>query len=207
MKTIYGILRPLRGVVYIDGKKLSILERREVARYIGYLPQESESAGLKVIDIVLFGRIPYARFSPGKKDYEKAVNALRLVGMEEYANRDFSDLSGGEKQKVLLARIFCQEAEYLLLDEPTSHLDIKSQFEVMKIIRELVKSGRGALVAMHDINLAAMFSDRVVMVKNGKILVQGETAEVLTPENIEAVYGIKAEVIRHNGSIIVVPKM
>ena len=207
MKSIYGILRPTGGVVYIDGRELPSLERRDIAKHLGYLPQESESAGLSVLDVVLFGRLPYSHFSPGRDDYERAVRALKLVGMEEYARRNFSELSGGEKQKVLLARIFCQETEYLLLDEPTSHLDIKSQVEIMEIVRKLVDSGKGALVAMHDVNLAAMFSDRVVMLKDGKVVVDGKTQEVLTPENIEAVYGIGVEVVRHNGSIVVVPKL
>ncbi len=207
MKTIYGILKPVEGVVYVDGTSLSELERKDVAKVLGYLPQESESAGLRVVDVVLFGRIPYTRFSPGKADYKKAIDALRMVGMEHYANRNFSELSGGEKQKVLLARIFCQEADYLLLDEPTSHLDIRSQVEVMRIVRGLVDSGKGALVAMHDVNLAAMFSDRIVMVRDGQIAVQGRTDDVITPENIEAVYGIRAEVVRYNGSIVVVPKV
>ena len=207
MKTIYGILKPVEGVVYVDGTSLSELERKDVAKVLGYLPQESESAGLRVVDVVLFGRIPYTRFSPGKADYKKAIDALRMVGMVDYANRNFSELSGGEKQKVLLARIFCQEADYLLLDEPTSHLDIRSQVEVMRIVRGLVDSGKGALVAMHDVNLAAMFSDRIVMVRDGQIAVQGRTDDVITPENIEAVYGIRAEVVRYNGSIVVVPKV
>ncbi|AKG91554.1 ABC-type cobalamin/Fe3+-siderophores transport system component [Geoglobus ahangari] len=207
MKAIYGILRPVRGAIYVDGRAVHSMDRKEVARHLGYLPQESESASLRVIDVVLFGRIPHVQFSPSSKDYEKAIHALRMVGMEGYAQRNFSELSGGEKQKVLLARIFCQETDYLLLDEPTSHLDIRSQVEVMRVVRKLVDSGKGALVAMHDVNLAAMFADRVVMVKNGRIVVQGGVREVITPENIMEVYGIDVEVVRYNGSVVVVPKV
>jgi len=207
LRTIFGILKPHCGVVYIDGKEIHELERREIAKILGYLPQEVEGANLRVLDIVLLGRVPHTGIMPTKRDIEVSLKALKLVGMEEYRERLFSELSGGEKQKVMLARIFSQEVEFLLLDEPTSHLDIKSQIDVMKIVKMLVASGKGALVALHDINLAAMFADRILMVKNGKIKYSGRVKEVLTPENIKEIYGIDVEVLNHDGSIFIIPKI
>ncbi len=207
LKTIFGLLKPYCGAVYIDSKKINELDRRSLAKILGYLPQEMASANLRVIDVILFGRIPHAGLIPTKRDKEIALKALNLLGLKGYENRKFNELSGGEKQKVMLARIFCQEADFLLLDEPTSHLDIKSQIDVMKNVRKIVMSGKGALVALHDINLAAMFADRILMVKNGMIKYSGKTKDVLMPETIKDIYGIDVEVLRHNGNLVVIPKV
>ena len=207
MKTIFGILKPYHGAIYIDGKTIHNLERRDIAKLLGYLSQEIASANLRVLDIVLLGRVPHAGIMPTKRDVEVSLKALKLVGMDGYEDRLFSELSGGEKQKVMLARIFSQEVEFLLLDEPTSHLDIKSQIDVMRLVKTLVMNGKGALVALHDINLAAMFADRILMVKNGKIKYSGRVEEVLTPENIKDIYGIDVDVIKHNGNIFIIPKI
>ena len=207
LKTIFGILKPYHGVIYIDGKSIHDLERRDIAKLLGYLSQEMASANLRVLDIVLLGRVPHAGIMPTKRDIEVSLRALKLVGMDGYGERLFSELSGGEKQKVMLARIFSQEVEFLLLDEPTSHLDIKSQIDVMKLVKMLVMNGKGALVALHDINLAAMFADRILMVKNGKIKYSGRVEEVLTPKNIKDIYGIDVDVIKYNGSIFIIPKI
>ncbi len=206
LKTIFGILKPHHGVVYIDRKTINDFERRDIAKLLGYLSQEITSANLKVLDIVLLGRVPHAGVMPTKRDVEVSLKALKLVGMDGYEERLFSELSGGEKQKVMLARIFSQEVEFLLLDEPTSHLDIKSQIDIMRLVKMLVMNGKGALVALHDINLAAMFADRILMIKNGRIRYSGR-AEVLTPENIKDIYGIDADVIKYNGNILVIPKI
>ena len=207
LKTIFGLLKPYRGVVYVDGKVVHELARRDVAKFLGYLPQEIASANLKVLDIVLFGRIPHAGLLPAKSDKDAAIKALKLMGLEGYEDRNFNELSGGEKQKVMLARIFCQEADFLLLDEPTAHLDIKSQIDVMKMVKSIVAEEKGALVALHDINLAAMFADRILMVKKGRVKYSGKTKDVLTPENIKDIYGIDVDVLRYNGNFVVVPRV
>uniref|UniRef100_A0A7C3YDG0 ABC transporter ATP-binding protein n=2 Tax=Geoglobus ahangari TaxID=113653 RepID=A0A7C3YDG0_9EURY len=116
LKTIFGILKPHHGVVYIDRKTINDFERRDIAKLLGYLSQEITSANLKVLDIVLLGRVPHAGVMPTKRDVEVSLKALKLVGMDGYEERLFSELSGGEKQKVMLARIFSQEVEFLLLD-------------------------------------------------------------------------------------------
>ena len=205
LRTIFGILKPLKGVIYLNGGELNSMSVEDTAKIMGYLPQEHSETNLNVIDVVLLGRTPYISVNPRKDDYRVAEEALKLVGMEEFAERKFSELSGGEKQKAMLARIFCQETDFMLLDEPTAHLDIKSQIEVLEIIKRIVRKGKAALVAMHDINLALNFSDRVLMVRKGKIIHAGKPYEVINPETIQDVFGVRAEILKENGRIFVVP--
>jgi iron complex transport system ATP-binding protein len=219
LRTLYGILKPVGGAVYIDfercknasseGRKPINIHKMsidEVAKVMGYLPQEYEDSNLTVFDVVLLGRTPYLSFRPSQRDIEMAKKALKITGMDKFQNKPFSRLSGGEKQKVMLSRIFCQQSEVLLLDEPTSHLDIKSQIEVMKVIERMCKAGKTAIVSLHDVNLATMFCDRVIMMKSGKIVYAGKTESVITSESIKDVFGINAEIIRRNGRIFVLPE-
>ncbi len=205
LRTIFGILKPSRGAVYLNGSEINRMGIENSARVMGYLPQEHSETNLSVLDVTLLGRTPYININPGKSDYEMARNALKLVGMEKFSNRKFSELSGGERQKVMLARIFCQETDFMLLDEPTAHLDIRSQIEILEIIRRMVESGKAAIVAMHDINLALSFSDRVLMVKNGKIIHAGKPDDIIRPETILNVFGVRAEIVKENGRLVVVP--
>ncbi len=205
LRTIFGILKPIKGAIYLNGGKLNAASVEEIAKIMGYLPQEHSETNLRVIDVVLLGRTPYISVNPGKEDYRVAEEALKLVGMEDFATRKFSELSGGERQKVILARIFCQETDFMLLDEPTSHLDIKSQIEVLEIIRRITEKGKTALVAMHDINLALNFSDRVLMVRDGKIVHTGKPEDVINTETIKDVFGVRVEILKENGRILVVP--
>jgi len=197
LRTIFGMIKPLKGVVFFDGKE----------QEMGYLPQEGAETNLKVIEVVLLGRTPYlGRIKvPKEGDYEIAMKAIREVGIDDLVDRKFSELSGGEKQKVLLARLFAQEPKILLLDEPTAHLDISSQLEIMGILRELSRD-RIAIVAMHDINLALSFANRIFMIKGGKVLYAGSPREVITEESIREIFGIEVSVRKH-GQIYVIPKI
>ena len=206
LRTLFGLLRPVKGTVYLDGKAVHSMHIQDVAKILGYLPQENSETSLKVMDVVLLGRTPYIGLSPSNEDLNIAKEALELVGLREFEDRHFSELSGGEKQKVMLARIFCQQTDLLLLDEPTSHLDIKSQVEVMNIVRGMVDNGKAAIVAMHDINLATHFCNRILMVKNGSIAYAGKASEVINPGNIRDVFGVEVDVVRYNGRALVVPK-
>ncbi len=209
LRTIFGILSPETGVIYLDGKKISEMPVNEIAREMGYLPQETSEPDLKVIDVVLLGRTPYMEGLklPDDSDIELARNALKKVGLEGFENRAFTSLSGGEKQKVFLARVFAQDARILLLDEPTSHLDISSQIDIMEIIRESVEDGRSALIAIHDINLSASFCNRIMMIKNGKVIYAGTPEDVITSENIRDVFRAEVDVKKHGGRIFLVPKI
>ncbi len=206
LRTIFGILKPVKGVVFFDGKRIEKIE--EISKNVAYLPQESSDTNLTVLDVVLLGRTPHlSGFKlPKSYDLEISKKALEEVGMIEFAERKFSELSGGEKQKVLLARVFAQQPKLMLLDEPTAHLDISAQIEIMEIVRRKVNSGCSALVAMHDINLASMFSDKIIMVKNGKVVYVGEAGEVLTEESIREVYGADVRIKKVGRSVYVIPK-
>ena len=209
LKTIFGILKPEIGAVYLDGRKLADMSVEAIAKEIGYLPQETSEANLRVIDIVLLGRTPHmdGLKLPDESDRRIAKKALRMVGLDGFEDRSFTSLSGGEKQKVLLARVFAQNARILLLDEPTSHLDISGQIEIMEIVKKSVEGGRSALIAIHDINLAASFCNKILMIKNGMVVYAGTPEEVITPENIRDVFNADVDVKKHAGRIYLVPKV
>jgi len=206
LRTIFGILKPIKGVVLYDGKALNSIS--EASKVFGYLPQENPEIGLKVLDVVLLGRTPYLSGikRAKKKDIEIALKALEDVGLKGFENRKFNELSGGEKQKVMIARVFAQEPKVMLLDEPTAHLDISAQIEILEIVRRKVRDGCSALIAMHDINLASSFSDKILMIKNGKIVYAGTPDEVISEETIRDVYDAEVIVKRHGSRVYVIPK-
>jgi len=207
LKTIFGMLKPLRGVVLLDGKNIGSAE--EAAKRLGYLPQDTPLTNLKVIDVVMLGRTPYLSGlkRPKNEDYRIAMDALKEVGMEGMAERIFSELSGGERQKVMLARVFAQQPEVMLLDEPTAHLDIAAQIEIMEIIRKKVEQGRAAIVAIHDINLASSFATRILMIKDGKVAYAGRAEDVINEESIRNVFGADVVVRRYGRGVYIAPKL
>jgi iron complex transport system ATP-binding protein len=203
LRTIYGILRTEKGAVYLDEMRLQEMKIEEIARYIGYLPQERAETNLKVLDVVLLGRTTYNR-KPSESDVKIALQSIRDVGLTGFENRLFSQLSGGEKQKVLIARIFSQKSDILLLDEPTAHLDISSQIEIMEILREKTREGSSSLIAIHDINLASTFCDKILMVKDGRIAFAGGL-DIITEKNIREVFQADVSVRKQSGRPFVVP--
>jgi len=207
LKCIDRILKPRKGTILIDGNDIEDFSQIEIAKMIGYVPQSVKQLfPATVFEVVLMGRRPYLGWRCGRKDLEKVFDILKLMEIEEIALRDFNELSGGQQQKVLIARALAQEPEVLLLDEPTANLDIRHQIEVMKMIRSIVKEkGITAIIAIHDLNLASRYADRIVMMRDGKIFAVGSPDKVLTPANIEEVYGVRVEVIKLDGIICVVP--
>jgi len=208
LRCIVRILNPERGCIFIDEKQISKMKREQLARKIGYVPQsESSSFPVTVFDTVLMGRKPYLSWNPTFKDFRIVSEVLHLLGLEEFALRDLNELSGGEKQKVLIARTIAQGPEIMLLDEPTSSLDLKHQLEVLEVVRSLAKEkGISVIMAMHDLNLASRYSDKLVMLKNGKIFSIGTPEKVVTSENIKSVYGVEATVYNHLQTPYVVPE-
>jgi iron complex transport system ATP-binding protein len=202
LKCINKILKPQQGTIAIDAKELKKMSRLEIAKHIGYVPQSSVApSALTVFEVVLMGRRPHIGWQSSEKDIEKAWQVLAMLNIENIAMRDFNELSGGEQQRVLIARSLAQEAKVLLLDEPTSNLDIKNQLEVMDLTRVLVEKEKiAAIVAIHDLNLAARYCDKIVMMKDGKIFASGDACSVLTPECIRTVYGVEV-VINHTNNI------
>lgn len=208
LKCIDGILRPKRGIILINGRDLREMKRLEIARIISYVPQ-NESMALsfpRVLEVVLAGRRPYITWYPSERDVEKAWESLSILGIEDLAMRNINELSGGEKQKVLLARALAQEAEVLLLDEPTSNLDLKYQIEVMKLVRDLTRSKEfSTMIAMHDLNLISTYCDRVLLMKEGVLLSIGEPSSVLTRENIKETYGVEVLLDKSFGRPFIIP--
>ncbi len=201
LKCIAGILKP-RGAVLVEGLNLS---GKDLAKRLAYVPQRSDVAFLTVFDIILLGRKPHMGFRPGKEDYEVVREVITLMDLDELAFRRVDELSGGEVQKVMIARALAQKPRILLLDEPTNNLDVRNQIEIMRLIRKIAKeSGISVVSTMHDLNLASLYADRILMLKDGEIFAEGGL-EVLTKENIRAVYGIDVEVVRFNGKAVILP--
>ena len=197
LRCINRILKPRRGVIMVNGKSIEEMSRREIAKKMGYVPQSTHQVFPNtVFDVILMGRRPHFAWKCNEKDIEKVLETLKMLGIEHLAMRDITELSGGQQQKVFIARALAQEPEILLLDEPTSNLDIKHQLEVMNIIKSITNErGITAIMAIHDLNLASRYADRVIMMHKGKIFAVGSPEEVLTPENIREVYGVEAEVL------------
>lgn len=194
LRCIDRTLKPKKGTILVDGKNTNEMKLQGLAKLLGYVPQRAVSTfPCSVFDVVLIGRSPYMGWSSGKRDKEVVFRVLKLMGLEKIALRMFDEISGGELQKVLIAKALAQEPEILLLDEPTSNLDLRHQLEVLEIIGDIVKKEKiSVLMAMHDLNLASRFSDKIIFLKKGKIYNAGEPGAVITPGSIREVYGVEA---------------
>lgn len=199
LKNIYRTLKPSSGTVFLDGNCISEYSNKAFARKIAVMGQENHiEFDMDVLDMVLLGRYAHTKLfsSISQKDREIALEALQEVGMLPYAERNFLSLSGGEKQRVIIARALAQQAEVLILDEPTNHLDICYQFQILDVLKK--QKNRTILAALHDMNLAAMYCDRILMMHQGKIVCLGTPEEVLTKENIKQYFGVNAQIDVHN---------
>lgn len=205
LKCINRILRPTSGTVFIGKESVSRLSQNHLAQQFGYVEQQRLGSRATVFNIVLLGRKPYIRWDITQTDIDIASQALETLGMTDYALRHLDELSGGEVQKVVIARALAQEPKILLMDEPTSSLDLKNQLEVANLIRRISHDrGIAAVVAMHDLNLALRLADRFILLKNKKIFAAGGP-EVMTPDHIESVYSVPVTITDYNGSRVVIP--
>ena len=207
LRCIDRILKPQRGSILLDEREIKEMSRMELARKMGYIPQSSAQVfPATVFDTVLMGRRPHIGWRSNEKDMKKVLETLQMLNIKSFAMRDINELSGGQQQKVFIARALTQEPDVLLLDEPTSNLDIKHQLEVMDIIKNIVREkGIAAIMAIHDLNLASRYADRIVMMNGGEVFDAGDAAAVLTPENIKHVYDVEVEVPNHGGRPYIVP--
>ncbi|WP_031068855.1 ABC transporter ATP-binding protein [Streptomyces sp. NRRL WC-3742] len=198
LRCVYRVLRPAGGSVRLDGEDLHALTPRESARRVAALTQEhSAEFDFTVAEVVAMGRLPHRRglSGPGAADEaERCAWAIRRVGVEHLAERGFLNLSGGEKQRTLIARALVQEPRLLVLDEPTNHLDVAHQLEVLALARE---AGPTVLTALHDLNLAAAHCDLLYVLRAGRIVASGPPEEVLRPELLAEVFGVRATPVRH----------
>jgi len=206
MKCINRILKFKEGMIFVEDRDIKKMKDIEIARKIGYVPQSSETGFVTVFDAVLLGRKPYIKWDISKKDIELTEKILKIMNLEDYALRYINELSGGELQKVVIARALVQEPQILLLDEPTSDLDLKNQLEVMRIIREVSDTHNiASIVVMHDINLALRYSDKFIILKEGQVFITGGK-DIITPEIIKETYGVDVHVEKFEGIPMVIPK-
>ncbi|GAB6903023.1 ABC transporter ATP-binding protein [Kineosporia succinea] len=199
LRLLYGSLRPASGSVVVDERPLPRLGARESARHLAVVVQENAAeTTMTVAEMVLLGRTPhqgsFARVRT--EDEEIAWTSLRRVGGLHLAARSFAGLSGGEKQRVLIARALAQRASHLLLDEPTNHLDIRYQHEILSLVAALETT---VVVVLHDLNLALRYCDDLVLLENGRLVGSGPAAQVVEGDLIERVYGIGVQRIEHAG--------
>ena len=206
LKCINGLLSPARGSIELKGENLLNLPPARLARLIAYVPQqEIRKFPIPVFDMVLMGRKPHIGYRPGNEDREKTAEVIESMDLEDIAFRDFNSLSGGQQQKVLIARALVQEPDILLLDEPTSSLDLRNQLEVMEVIEDKMEGDLLALMAMHDLALAARYCERFIMLKEGRVHCCGGT-EVINSASIKEVYGVEAEIRYEGRTPLVLPQ-
>ncbi|MSU00949.1 ABC transporter ATP-binding protein [Tissierella pigra] len=194
LKALYRTLRPNSGTIYIDDKNIDDISLKETAKKIAVVAQHNDSDfDFSVIDMVLIGRTPHKKFMErdNPNDYKIALESLEKVGMTNFSDRSFNSLSGGEKQRVILARALAQETKCLILDEPTNHLDIKYQLQFMSIAKSLEIT---VISAIHDLNIAALYCDKIYAMKSGEIIDYGTPKEVLTKKLIKVLYEVDSEV-------------
>ena len=194
LKCLYRVLQPNNGKIFFDGTELSELSHRDTALKMAVVAQHSTvNFDFSVLEMVLMGRSPYKGLLDRDQidDYEIARHALAQVGLSDFESRNFNTLSGGEQQRVILARALAQRTECLVLDEPTNHLDIKYQLELMTIVKRLDAT---VVSAIHDLNLAAIYCDRIIALKDGHIVCSGTPQDVLSSDTIRHIYGVSAMV-------------
>ena len=199
LRAISGILNYREGTVRLDGDDLKSLSSRDIAAGLALIPQIAPyTHGFTSMELVLMGRYPHlGRFQiEGKEDDRIARDAMRLTRTEQFADRTLDTLSGGERQRVFVSRALAQQPRVLLLDEPTSNLDVLHQLKVLDLVRQLIDDGLTAVAAIHDLNMAARYCDRLVLLKNGRVLAEGSPEEVLVPETIRSAFGVRAAVYR-----------
>ena len=197
LKCIYRVQRPSEGTISLDGRPIDDFSYRESAQRLSVVAESFKySFDFPVLDVVLMGRSPHKKLleRDNLRDYELARKALGVVGMAAFEERSFSSLSGGEQQRVILARALAQQTECMILDEPTNHLDIKYQLQIMDIVKGL---GLTVAAAIHDLNIAALYCDRLIAIKQGQVVGLGTPRELLTEEFIYDLYEVRSTVSIH----------
>lgn len=200
IRCINKILKCSEGSISIDGRDVNDIDLKEMAKIIGYVPYSSgDSFSLSVVDTVLMGRHPHSKFGSLVTDLKKVHEVLEQLEITDLALREVNSLSAGQRQKVMLARGLVQDPKVLLLDEPTSNLDVRHQLEVTKILDDLCREkGITVIMICHDLNIAAKYADELILMYDKKVFSRGTPSEVLTADNLKTVYGVETTVLEHN---------
>ncbi|MDT8717875.1 ABC transporter ATP-binding protein [Clostridium sp. 19966] len=212
LKTLARLIKPASGEVIINGKKITSMPSKQLAQVLGLLPQSPVvPEGITVCDLVSRGRYPYQSLLKGmdKEDFQAVEEALEIMGITELANRSVDELSGGQRQRVWIAMALAQQTDILLLDEPTTYLDIAYQVEILDLLTDLNrKRGTTIVMVLHDINLSARYADYIFALRKGKLIDQGVPSEVITPKLISEVFDLDCVVIQDpvSASPFIVPK-
>jgi iron complex transport system ATP-binding protein len=208
IKLLTRVLSPSSGIITLEGKNIQSFSRLELAKHLAVVPQSSElPLDYAVFDLVMMGRTPHLGFlsSETKHDVERVESVMKRTDTLQFRDRLSEQLSGGERQRVMLARALAQEPQFLLLDEPTNHLDLKYQVEVLGLVKQEVTRGLGALVVLHDLNLAARVCNRMVLLHQGKVVAMGQPSDVLKQGLLERIYQTKIDVSTNQGTLTVLP--
>jgi iron complex transport system ATP-binding protein len=205
LKCINRILKFKVGKIEFDDEDISKISQNRLAQKVGYVSQQNQNTRTTVFDSVLIGRRPYIKWDATERDIKIVDKVLKMMNLEKYALRYTDELSGGEYQKVVIARALAQEPDVLMFDEPTNNLDLKNQLEVVDIIKEVVKNNNiSAVVTIHDLNMALRFADRFILLKDGNIFDAGGI-EVINSKNIKEVYSVDVSIEKIKNNLMVVP--
>jgi iron complex transport system ATP-binding protein len=205
IRLLNRLLKPWEGNIFIGDKLLNKYSRQQLARLIGYVPQTSVNQGSStVFDTIMLGRRPHLSWGPGLKDRQKVQQIMHDFSLDYLAFRNTNELSGGELQRVNIARALVQEPKILVLDEPTSSLDLKHQIEVMKLLKDISRQGITIIIAIHDLNLALRYANYYLLLKSGQIISKGGN-EVITRENLKILYDVEISILNNGSHAYVLP--
>lgn len=206
LKCMNDILTPCRGSVFVGQEDVRGLSGSEIARKMGYVPQKAETGRLTAFDAILMGRRPHIRWKVSEPDLKIVDGAIKRLGMEELSLRYLDQMSGGEVQKVNIARALVQDPDVLLLDEPTSSLDLKNQQKILNLVRQVVSEHAvAAVMTMHSLNTALRFADKFLFIKDGRVFA-GTDKNGVTSEIVSQVYGLPVDIHSIKGNPVVVPR-
>ena len=210
LRTLSKIIKPSKGQVLLDGKQITTYKSKEVARKLGLLPQSSTAPdGITVANLIAHGRYPYQNIFQGWTDEDETavLSAMHVTNTNELSHRFVDELSGGQRQRVWVAMVLAQQTPLLLLDEPTTFLDIAHQIELLELFKDLNQQGNTLVAVLHDLNHAARYANHMIAMKDGQIIAQGDPREIVTAQLVEEVFGLKSMIIEDPISLtpLVVP--
>ena len=201
LKCINHILKPTGGKVFINDKDNALLSSYERAKTIGYVPQYNNNVfSMNVIDTIMMGRIAFAGHKIKSNDKDIVFELIERLNLQKFAFKNINQMSGGERQRVFIARALAQEPKVMILDEPTSSLDLKNQMFTLELITDLAKKQNlSVIMTIHDLNLASLFADNIMILKDSEVYAYGKPIDILTEENVKNVYGVDSVVTEEDG--------